>query len=116
MNKKKKILILGGLGFIGKNLYLSLAKDQYDVSILTEHIHENGDGFLTPEVRKKIIVGSILDKAFIENAVAGYDVIFSFAGSSGASDSIKDPYHDLDTNLKGHLNVLEACRKNNPDT
>jgi len=42
-------------------------------------------------------------------------VIFSLAGSSGASDSVKNPYHDLDTNLKGHLNILEACRKNNPN-
>jgi nucleoside-diphosphate-sugar epimerase len=114
MDKRKKIIILGGLGFIGKNLYKSLIGDHHDVTILTNRIPEEDDGFLDPDTRKNVIVGSILDKEFITNTLPGYDVIFSLAGSSGASDSIKNPYHDLDTNLKGHLNILEACRNNNP--
>jgi UDP-glucose 4-epimerase len=111
--KEKKIIILGGLGFIGKNLYNTLVVDNHSVTILTDSISESDD-FLTPQVRKNIVVGSILDASFMDQALIGYDVIFSLAGSSGASDSIKDPYKDLDTNLKGHLNILEACRKNNP--
>ncbi len=110
---KKKVIIIGGLGFIGKNLYKHLAQKNYDVSILTDRITETNDGFLTPEVRKNIVTGSILDGDFIDRTVVGYDVIFSLAGSSGASDSIKNPHKDLDTNLKGHLNILEACRKYN---
>lgn len=111
---KRKIIIIGGLGFIGKNLYLDLVREQYSVTILTDTVIDTGDGFLSPAVHQNIIVGSIIDKNFIEKALVGYDVIFSLAGSSGASDSIKEPYKDLDTNLKGHLNILEACRKNNP--
>lgn len=109
----KKILIIGGLGFIGKNLYLRLVKENWNVTILTDMIWEMPDDFLSPAVRRNIIVGNILDKTFVEKALVGYDIIFSLAGSSGASDSIKEPYKDLDTNLKGHLNILEACRKNN---
>ncbi len=67
------------------------------------------------EAKARIILGNILDKPFVEETIRNYDVIFSLAGSSGASDSVKNPYHDLDTNLKGHLNILEACRKNNPN-
>lgn len=111
---KEKILIIGGLGFIGKNLYNKLVHEGSTVKILTDQVNDDVDNFLSESVRSNIIVGSILDKNFIEQALAGYDVIFSLAGSSGASDSIKDPYKDLDTNLKGHLNILEACRKNNP--
>ena len=111
---RKKILIIGGLGFIGKNLYLSLVQDGHAVTMLTHTMRDEGDGFVTPEVKEHILSGSILDKAFLEEALASYDVIFSLAGSSGAADSIKDPYHDLDTNLKGHLNILEACKKINP--
>ncbi len=111
--KKKKVIILGGLGFIGKNLYHSLLADNHNVSILTDTISESDD-FITPQIRESIIVGSILDSNFMDQALVGYDVIFSLAGSSGASDSIKDPYTDLDTNLRGHLNILEACRRNNP--
>lgn len=112
MNRKKRILILGGLGFIGRNLYNTLINDNQDVTILTERIY--GDTDLSEDEKKRVVLGSILDKAFIEEAIKGYDVIFSLAGSSGASDSVKNPYHDLDTNLKGHLNILEGCRKNNP--
>jgi UDP-glucose 4-epimerase len=111
---KKRILIIGGLGFLGKNLYNRLVSKQYSVTILAHRIAEAQDGFLTDEVRKNIVLGDILDKDFLDQNLIGYDVVFSFAGSSGASDSIKDPYKDLDTNLKGHLNILEACRKVNP--
>jgi UDP-glucose 4-epimerase len=109
---RKKILILGGLGFIGKNLYQHLATD-HDVTLLTETLHD--DSFLTPAVRAQVVVGTILDAAFMEQQVRGYDVIYSLAGSSGAADSIQNPFHDLDTNLRGHLIMLEACRKNNPN-
>jgi nucleoside-diphosphate-sugar epimerase len=116
MTKIKNIIILGGLGFIGKNLYHKLIKENHTVTLLADKVYEINDGFLTPETRAKVVVGSTLDKEFIELAIVGYDVVFSLAGSSGAADSIANPYHDLDTNLKGHLNVLEACRKNNPNT
>jgi UDP-glucose 4-epimerase len=114
MDSKKNVLILGGLGFIGRNLYNSLVADQHNVTILADRIYENEGELIDAGTRQNIVTGSILDKAFMENAVKGYDVIFSMAGSSGASDSIRNPYHDLDTNLKGHLNILEACKKNNP--
>ncbi|MCD9014255.1 NAD-dependent epimerase/dehydratase family protein [Parachryseolinea silvisoli] len=110
----KKILILGGLGFIGKNLYNRLVQDGHAVTILTERIHDESDGFLTSAIRQHIVQGSILNPQLMNNIVVGFDVIFSLAGSSGAADSIRDPYHDLDTNLKGHLNILEACRQYNP--
>lgn len=114
MNSTKKILILGGLGFIGKNLYKGLVSDGHHVTILTEYLHESNDGFLTKEVRKECIVGNIQDATLMEQLVRNYDVIYSLAGSSGAADSLMNPFHDLDNNLKGHLTLLEACRKNNP--
>jgi UDP-glucose 4-epimerase len=108
---KKRIIILGGLGFIGRNLFNSLVRENYDVTILADQIHDSAE---IHGIRKNIIIGSILDKDFVEKSLRGFDVIFSLAGSSGASHSIKNPYHDLDTNLKGHLNILEACRMYNP--
>ncbi len=109
----KKIIILGGLGFMGKNLYKGLKDKGYDVTIFTDIIYEENDDFLNPDTRKDIIIGTILDRDFIGNLLKDYDIIFSFAGNSGASGSIKEPYNDLDTNLKGHLNILEACRMHN---
>lgn len=111
----KKVVIIGGLGFIGKNLYKHLVAEHYDVTIVSNNMADTGDGFLSESVKRNIVLGSILDKEFVERALVGYDIIFSLAGSSGASDSIQNPYRDLDTNLKGHLNILEACRKVNPN-
>lgn len=113
MSGKEKVLILGGLGFIGKNLYLALIRKGFTVKILADTIHHE-DAFLTSEVKQDVIQGSVLDRDLMNEIVQGYDVIFSLAGRSGASDSIADPYADLDRNLKGHLNILEACRKVNP--
>lgn len=113
MIAKKRILILGGLGFIGRNLFNALRTDGHEITILTDQLHE--DHAPDEAARKITVIGSILDKSYIEQIVEGYDVIYSLAGSSGAADSVKNPYHDLDNNLKGHLNILEACRKNNPN-
>jgi nucleoside-diphosphate-sugar epimerase len=115
MAGNKKIIILGGLGFIGRNLYHHLVSNGYDATIFTENIHEKDKDFVQSVVGTRVVKGSILDKKFVEETLIGYDVIFSLAGSSGASDSIKNPFQDLDSNLKGHLNILEACRKNNPN-
>ena len=60
---KERIIIIGGLGFIGKNLYNSLVQENYSVKILADRITETDDGFLNDRVRENIIVGSILDKA-----------------------------------------------------
>lgn len=109
---EKRILILGGLGFIGKNLYETLSRQGHSVTLVADVVDES-DSFLTADVKKNLVRGSILDGKFMEGLVEGFDVIYSLAGRSGASDSIRDPYSDLDRNLKGHLNILEACRKKN---
>jgi UDP-glucose 4-epimerase len=46
--------------------------------------------------------------------VPGYDYIFNMAGQVSYVDSNTDPLLDLDINCKGHLQVLEACRLENP--
>jgi len=113
MNNKENILILGGLGFIGKNLYRRLSEEHFKVTILADRITPEDEEFLIAGKGKNVIQGNVLDGSFMERTIAGYDVIFCLAGHSGASDSVKDPCQDLNANLNGHLNVLEACRKSN---
>jgi nucleoside-diphosphate-sugar epimerase len=46
--------------------------------------------------------------------VPGYDYIFNLAGQVSYVDSNIEPLLDLDINCKGHLQMLEACRLENP--
>lgn len=111
---KPKCLILGGLGFIGKNLFIALREAGFDTTIIANHVNEQDDFITANNVAKdKVIKGSILDFDFLVNHILGFDLVFSMAGISGAADSVKDPFYDLNTNLRGHLNILEACRKFN---
>jgi len=111
----KKVLITGGLGFIGLNILKRLQKLGAIITAV--------DNFASPEIKKllthddpliNLVVADIRDEDKIERVVRGQDIIFNLAGKSGAADSNKTPLNDLDVNCRGHLTILEACRRFNP--
>lgn len=107
----KRILIIGGLGFIGKNLYEDLKRSQYkEVDILSFEPLKTDDPFSTC-FTNKLFIGSIEDSNLLENLIPKYDIIYSLAGLSGASMSFNNPINDININLKGHINILQACVK-----
>jgi nucleoside-diphosphate-sugar epimerase len=113
MKKSKKILIIGGLGFIGKNLYLELQKRDFRADIFSINRLSVNDPFYS-HFTGELIHGDICKPEDIRAVVKDYDVIFSLAGISGAASSNYCPIRDLEINLRGHLNILEACREVNP--
>jgi UDP-glucose 4-epimerase len=113
--KGKKALVTGGLGFIGINIIKRLLDLGAEITAV--------DNFVSPELRKllasvysqlNIVVADIRDEDKVERVVREQDIIFNMAGKSGAADSNKTPMNDLDVNCRGHLTVLEACRRFNP--
>jgi len=110
--KGKKVLITGGLGFIGLNIIKQLMYLDAEMTVLDDCIY--------PQIKKLIdpicslIVADIRDENKIGHAVRGQDIIFNLAGKSGAADSNKEPFIDLDVNSRGTLTILEACRRFNP--
>jgi UDP-glucose 4-epimerase len=111
----KKVLVTGGLGFIGLNISRRLLELGATVTVL--------DNFMPTDVSKslakflghiKVAVADIRDEEKVERVVRDQEVIFNLAGKSGAADSNKTPLNDLDINCRGHLTVLEACRVFNP--
>lgn len=113
---KKKILIIGGFGFLGRNLYQYLIQSGYsEVNILSNVGLAPGDPF-NDIFKHKCYRGSINSSQIVEEAIADHDVVFSFAGVSGAAGSISTPFEDIHTNLEGHLNLLEAARKKKTKT
>jgi UDP-glucose 4-epimerase len=114
MLKDKRVLIIGGLGFLGKNLYLMLKGLVSKISILSNIRLQKNDVFQNYLTDNDLIIGDITQKDLLTELIREYDVIYCFAGISGASESISNPVADVKVNLLGHLNILEACRKKNP--
>ncbi len=115
-NMNKRILIVGGFGFLGRNLYLHLKKSGYRTINIFSNVQLSHDDPLRKEFTHKLYTGSINNKQLIDEVIASHDVVFSFAGLSGAATSINTPFEDIHINLEGQLNILESCRKKSAAT
>ena len=114
----KKILITGGLGFIGSNLARKLLHFDNTVTVVDSLIPEYGGNLRNlHDLRDKVVVNlsDVRDPFSINELIKGQDYLFNLAGQTSHLDSMNDPFTDLDINAKAQLSILEACRKNNRD-
>ena len=114
----KKILITGGLGFIGSNLARRLVECGNSVTVVDSLIPEYGGNLRNlDDLRDKVVVNlsDVRDPFSINELIKGQDYLFNLAGQTSHLDSMNDPFTDLDINAKAQLSILEACRKNNRD-
>ncbi len=114
MESNKKALIIGGLGFIGKNLYLHLSKMGITVHILSNVPLKKEDPFNEVFKPSDLIIGDILDQSLIDSIIPKYHYVFYFAALSGAAESINRPIKDMNVNLGGVLTLLNSCKEHNP--
>jgi nucleoside-diphosphate-sugar epimerase len=113
----KRVLITGGLGFIGSNLARRLVEQGAKVTLVDSLIPEYGGNIFNLtgiEDRVKINISDVRDEHSIYSLVQGQDYLFNLAGQTSHWDSMKDPFTDLEINAKAQLYILEACRKYNP--
>lgn len=114
--KEEKVLILGGLGFIGSNLAHKLVEIGARVTIYDACLDPYGWNFANiEEISDEIefIKGDIRDFDLLKQHVRDKDYIFHCAAQVGHVISMKDPFLDIDINCRGTMNVLEACRRCN---
>lgn len=114
----KKILITGGLGFIGSNLAIELVEQGADVEIYDALLSGLGGNLFNIEPIKKkvkVTIAKLEDSRLISKAVKNKDYIFNLAGTLSHIDSMVDPFTDLEINCRAQLCLLEACRKFNGD-
>jgi len=115
--KGKKVLVTGGLGFIGSTLALRLIELGADVLLVDSLIPEYGGNLFNVagiENKVRINISDVRDIHSMPYLVQGRDYLFNLAGQTSHMDSMQDPYTDLEINAKAQLSILESCRKHNP--
>jgi UDP-glucose 4-epimerase len=115
----RRVMITGGLGFIGSNLARHLVDLGADVLIVDALIPEYGGNpfnIAGLEDRLRVNYSDVRDEGIMDVLVRDREVIFNLAGQVSHIDSMQDPYTDLEINCRAQLSMLEACRKHNPLT
>ena len=113
----KRVLITGGLGFIGSNLAIRLVNMGAEVLLVDSLIPEYGGNLFNIrdiEDQVGINISDVRDEHSMRYLVQGRDFLFNLAGQTSHLDSMNDPYTDLEINCRAQLSILEACRKHNP--
>ena len=112
-----RVLITGGLGFIGSNLARRLVIYGADVTIVDSLIPDYGGNlYNVHDVRDRlqINVSDVRDSHSLRHLVQGKDYLFNLAGQTSHLDSMTNPMPDLEINCQAQLSILEACRAGNP--
>ena len=113
----KRVMITGGLGFIGSNLAHRLVSLQATVLLVDSLVPEYGGNLFNIkdiEDAVQVNIADIRDPHSMDYLVRHQDLIFNLAGQVSHTDSMIDPQTDLEVNCRAHLFILEACRRRNP--
>jgi UDP-glucose 4-epimerase len=116
--KAKRVLVTGGLGFIGSNLTIRLVELGARVTIVDNMMPRLGGNL--SNVKKiadhiHINFSDVRDSHSMDYLVKDQEFIFHLAGQVNHVDSIRNPIQDLDINCRGTLVLLESCRQYNRD-
>lgn len=104
-----KILVTGGAGFIGSNIADELILKKHEVVIVDnlatgniKNVNKKAKFYKVSICNKKKI-----DEIFRKEKI---DIVIHNAAQLDVRKSVEDPYFDADVNIKGTLNILEACK------
>lgn len=114
----KKVLITGGVGFIGSNLAIRLVREGADVTLLDSMLEEYGANlFNIKDIQDEVRLNfsDMRDEHSLKYLVRGKDYIFNLAGQVSHQDSMREPFMDLEVNTRAQLTLLESCRHYAPD-
>jgi UDP-glucose 4-epimerase len=113
----KKVLITGGLGFLGSHLARRLVARGAQALLVDSLIPEYGGNLYNIrgiEDRVSVNISDVRDPHSMRYLIQGQDYLFNLAGQTSHLDSMHDPFTDLEINCHAQLAILETCRKYNP--
>ena len=103
----KKAVVFGGSGFIGSHVADELSHAGYEVTVYdikkSKWLKKN----------QKFIIGDVLDKDKLNQAISGADIVYNFAALADLNKALNDPINTINVNILGNLNIMEMCHKNN---
>ncbi|MBI2552449.1 SDR family NAD(P)-dependent oxidoreductase [Candidatus Uhrbacteria bacterium] len=116
--KGKNVLVTGADGFIGSHLVEHLLQEGCRVRAFVFYNSFNSWGWLDTLSKEilsqvEVVAGDIRDPHGVRAAVRGVDAVFHLASLIAIPFSYHSPDAFVDTNVKGALNVLQACRELN---
>jgi len=111
----KRILVTGGLGFIGSSIAVRLAEMGAKVLVLDSAIRgcgANGRNLAGADI--EVLEDDIANAAYHARALAGVRIVFNMAGEISHINSMRNPLRDLELNTTAQLRFLLALREISP--
>ena len=102
-------LVTGGYGFIGNQIAELISTEYGEVRIL-DNLSNAARVVRLPNVR--LIKTDVRDTSATNEAFVDVDVVFHTAAQVDVVASTREPFVDMDNNVKGTLSVCEAARRN----
>jgi len=111
-----KILVTGGLGFIGSNFILKLLKEHNNFQVINidaELTGSNPKNLIEAQNHKnyEFVKGNITNKKFMEEQIANCDAVINFAAETFVDRSINDANPFLVSNIRGAYTILDIITK-----
>ena len=112
--QNKRVLVTGAGGFIGSHLVDELLNKGAEVTAFVHYNARNDWGMLEGRYNDKnpnltVIAGDVTDSLFVKKAVSEKEYVFHLAALIGIPYSYVAPESYINTNIKGTLNILQAC-------
>ena len=110
-----KLLVTGGLGFIGSNFIIQTLKNHPDISIINidDELHGSNHNNLEEIKDSKnysFVKGNITNQNLMEKLISNCDTIVNFAAESFVDRSISNAKPFLDSNIYGIFTILEILK------
>lgn len=110
----KKYLVIGGLGFVGKNLVRHLRKNGHFLTIIDKKDPDSQDKEFLESLKINFFKGDVLHPDPIRANISehNYDGVFHLASFVGIRNYLSNPAGVIETTILGTLNIAKACYEN----
>ena len=105
---KKKIVVFGGSGFLGKHFCEEILLSKSNINLINYDLKKTN--FKSKFYR--FVKGDIQDKEKINKVLKNAEFVFNFAGISDIEECQNEPVKSANINIIGNLNILNSCVKN----